>query len=94
MLPHISPDTVNAALSRFIKLDIPRFTIHDLRRTCRTHLERLGVDYRIGEAVLNHKVKGVEGVYNRHSYFDERKAAMQNWADYLSSLDTETKEHQ
>jgi len=88
MLPHISPDTVNAALSRFIKLDIPRFTIHDLRRTCRTHLEKLGIDYRIGESVLNHKVKGVEGVYNRHSYFEERKEALQLWADYLSSLYT------
>ena len=86
LLPHISPDTVNASLKRFVKLDIPLFTIHDFRRTCRTHLERLGFDPRIGESVLNHKVRGVEGVYNRHDYFEERREALQVWADYLDSI--------
>jgi hypothetical protein len=36
---------------------------------------------------LNHKIKGVEGIYNRHDYFDERKAALIEWAKLLSALE-------
>jgi len=86
LLPHISHDTVNAALKRFIKADIPHFTVHDLRRTARSHIERLGFSPRIGEKALNHKIKGTEGVYNRYAYFDERREALQVWADYLESI--------
>jgi len=86
MLPHISHDTVNSALKRFIKTDIPHFTVHDMRRTARTHLERLGFSPRIGEKALNHKIKGTEGVYNRYAYFEERRHALQVWADYLESI--------
>ncbi|MDE9448524.1 site-specific integrase, partial [Xenorhabdus bovienii] len=30
---------------------------------------------------------GVEGIYNRHDYFDERKAALAQWCDLLATLE-------
>ncbi len=90
MIPHIDLNTLNAALSKHIKpklQDMDNFTIHDFRRTARTHLAALGVDAFVAERCLNHKVKGVEGIYNRHDYFDERKNALDQWAKLLSLLE-------
>ena len=91
MIPHIDLNTLNAALSKHIKpllKDIQNFTIHDFRRTARTHLAALGVDPFVAERCLNHKIKGVEGIYNRHDYFDERKKALDAWAYLMKSLES------
>lgn len=90
MIPHIDLNTLNAAISKHIRpklKDVPNFTIHDFRRTARTHLAALGVDPFVAERCLNHKVKGVEGIYNRHDYFDERKKALNAWAGLLAQLE-------
>jgi hypothetical protein len=47
----------------------------------------LGIDPHIAERCLNHKLKGVEGIYNRHDYFDERKKALTEWARLLTALE-------
>lgn len=86
MLPHIAESTLSVALAK-IKHGLDRFTIHDLRRTARTHLEALGVVPHIAERCLNHKIKGVEGIYNRHDYFEERKAALNAWAALLMQFE-------
>jgi integrase len=78
-LPYIHENTLNVALSK-VKAnmaDVEPFTIHDFRRTARTHLAALGIESHIAERCLNHKIKGVEGIYNRHDYFEERKVALQ-----------------
>jgi len=92
MVPHIDLNTLNAAIGKHIKPilaadGVPNFTIHDFRRTARTHLAALGVDPHIAERCLNHKIKGVEGIYNRHDYFEERKAALNEWAQLLKALE-------
>lgn len=90
MIPHIDLNTLNAALAKHIRPrleDVENFTIHDFRRTARTHLAALGVDPFVAERCLNHKIKGVEGIYNRHDYFDERKYALCKWAEVLSALE-------
>jgi integrase len=89
-LPYIHENTLNVAMSK-VKANmsnIDPFTIHDFRRTARTHLAALGVDSHIAERCLNHKIKGIEGVYNRHDYFDERKVALQKLANFLESCET------
>lgn len=86
MMPHISPDTVGAALNKSVRplmKDAEAFVVHDFRRTARTHIQALGFPPHIGERCLNHKLKGVVGVYDQHDYFDERKEALQAWADLL-----------
>jgi len=84
--PHVSPDTLNVALKRLKVLDIQHFTVHDMRRTARTHMARLGVDRFVAERALNHKLKNVEGIYDRHDYFNERLSALQTWAQLLGSI--------
>lgn len=90
MIPHIDLNTVGAAMAKHIKprmKDSENFTLHDLRRTARTHLEALGTLPHIAERCLNHKIKGVEGIYNRHDYYEERKEALQRWADLLEQME-------
>lgn len=56
--------------------EIDEFTVHDLRRTCRSLMAELGVPGHVAERCLNHKLKGVEGIYDRYDYYDERKRAL------------------
>lgn len=97
--PHMGKDTLNRAVSKLFGKDtgsrqkppnvmdgVEYFTIHDFRRTCRSLLASAGVSPHIAERCLNHKLKGVEGVYDRHDYFSERKEALQKIADLLSPI--------
>lgn len=89
MIPHIQESTLPVALAK-VKREMPgveNFTVHDFRRTARTHLAALGVDPIVAERCLNHRIKGVEGIYNRHQYFDERRAGLERWAELLVSLE-------
>ena len=89
MLPHIHENTLNVALSKVKPLltGMENFTIHDMRRTARTHLAALGVDPHIAERCLNHKIDGVEGIYNRHAYFNERREALAKWAAVVEACE-------
>ena len=88
MIPHIVESTLPVAMSKLKPhlVGMEWFTVHDLRRTARTHLAALGVDPVVAERCLNHKIKGVEGIYNRHQYFEERKDALNKWAGLLEAL--------
>lgn len=74
---------------RFQAIGIAPFTVHDLRRTCRTGLARLGVRADIAERVLNHKQPGMTGVYDQHDYQAEMRAALERWAAHLATLENE-----
>lgn len=87
---HVGPDTLNVALKRLKVLDIEHFTVHDMRRTARTHLASLGVDRFVAERSLNHKLGNVEGIYDRHDYFAERAAALEAWATLLAKVERGT----
>lgn len=59
---------------------------HDLRRTVRTGLSKLGCRSEVAEAVLGHSRKGIEGTYDLHGYELECKEWLQRWADHLDKL--------
>jgi integrase len=83
---HVGIDTLNAALAG-VDHGLDEFTIHDLRRTMRTHLSSLGIRSEVAERCLNHKLPGLQGVYNTHDYFAERKAALETWAALLLEIE-------
>jgi len=85
-VPHVGVDTLNVALKR-VKHGLADFTLHDLRRTARTHLAALGIRREVAERCLGHKLRGVEGTYDRHDYFKERRLALAQWVQLL--LDAE-----
>ncbi|MGZ5916641.1 MAG: hypothetical protein ACXWJ4_04855 [Methyloceanibacter sp.] len=63
--------------------EVPRWTVHDLRRTVATNLQKLGIELPVTEAVLGHisgSRAGVVGIYQRHQYADEKRAALEAWA--------------
>ena len=98
-MPHMGKDTLNRAISKLFgrepgraiqpenKMgDFEYFAVHDLRRTCRSLLASIGIPGHVAERCLNHKLKGVEGVYNRYDYFDERKEALNQLAKKLAPI--------
>jgi integrase len=87
---HVCPDTLNVALNRLKVPDIEHFTVHDMRRTARTHLAGLGVDRFVAERALNHKLGHVEGIYDRHDYFAQRAVALGAWAALLAKIERGT----
>lgn len=65
----------------------PPWTLHDLRRTLRTNLPRLGISGEIAERVLGHGPKDkIEGIYNLYGYADEKRDALQRYDDFLRGL--------
>jgi integrase len=81
----IAASTLNRALSR-IPVKIEHFTVHDLRRTAATNLSEQEYNTDVIEKALNHKLKGVRGVYNRAQYAKQRAEMLQAWADWLDKL--------
>jgi integrase len=69
--------------------------LHDLRRTVATGLQRLGVRFEVTEAILNHvsgSRSGVAGIYQRHDWASEKRAALQAWSDHIERLLTDSEE--
>ncbi len=69
-----------------LMIDMPLWTPHDLRRTVRTELARMGCPTEVAEAVLGHSVKGIEGTYNLHRYEVECRDWLQRWSNELDSI--------
>lgn len=68
---------------------IAPWSIHDLRRTVATGLQRLGVRIEVTEAVLNHisgSRGGIAGVYQRHDWAAEKRMALDAWAAHVLAL--------
>jgi hypothetical protein len=50
-------------------------------------MARLGVNLPVIERILNHvsgSFAGIVGVYQRHEFADEKRAALQLWADHVA----------
>jgi integrase len=62
------------------------WVIHDLRRTARSLMSRAGVDADVAERCLGHTIAGVRGVYDRHAYYDEKKAAFEALAAQIDRI--------
>jgi integrase len=66
--------------------DLPHWTFHDIRRTVRTGLGKLGVRPDVAERVLNHAHGGISEVYDKYRYLPEMKTALAMWADHVETV--------
>lgn len=66
--------------------DYPPFTLHDLRRTVRTGMAKLGVDAETAERVMGHVPQGMQRVYDVHDRLPERRVALRTWDEKLACL--------
>lgn len=89
--PHVNRDSLSAALRRMGFRG--KHSTHGFRGTLRTiGRERLGFDVDVLEAQLAHAKKGdVQKAYDRTTFDEPRREAMQKWADYLDALKSEAK---
>ena len=68
---------------------LPGWTLHDLRRTARSLIEpRRRAAGEHSERVLGHSIAGVQGVYDRHSYRDEKADALKRLAALIEQIVT------
>ena len=63
--------------------DTPPWVLHDLRRTARSLMSRLAVPRDIAERTIGHTIPGVEGIYDRHSYFEEKSEVLKQLANLV-----------
>jgi len=91
----IGRHSLNRALDRNLltdanpagRLALPQFTPHDLRRTMRTNLARVGVPVAIAERVINHLPESrLLAIYDQHGYAKEKRAALLRWERKLRSI--------
>jgi hypothetical protein len=78
-----------AAASSTIATPLVPWTLHDLPRTVATGLQRLGVRLEVTEGVLNHisgSRGGIAGVYQRHDWATEKRAALDAWAAHVLAI--------
>ena len=68
---------------------LEHWTVHDLRRTGATGMQKLGTPMHVTEKILNHtggSFKGIVKVYQKFDYADERRAALEAWSRHVMSL--------
>jgi integrase len=68
------------------RINVPRATPHDLRRTHGTTITGLGFGRDAMNRIQNHKEGGIASVYDRHQYADENKRIMETVAARLIAL--------
>jgi integrase len=71
------------------KLDLPKWVVHDIRRSVASRMGDIGIMPHIVEEILNHQSghkRGVAGIYLRSVYANEVRAAMLRWSDHVRTL--------
>lgn len=95
--PANGPTGYSKAQARFRKLlnmaldreDGEHWSLHDVRRSVATGLQRLGVRFEVNEAILCHVSGargGVAGIYQRHDWKAEKRVALDAWASELGRI--------
>jgi integrase len=82
-------DAIKRRLDALTAPNTPPWVLHDIRRTVASGMARLGINLPVIEKLLNHvsgTFAGIVGVYQRHSFADEKRAAMQTWARHVEQL--------
>ncbi|MHB8876154.1 MAG: tyrosine-type recombinase/integrase [Myxococcaceae bacterium] len=88
---HYSDKALARAMRRFWRSDpdlktLPEASPHDLRRSARTWLGKLGVPPHIAERCLNHRLGRIVATYDQGDYLAERRAALEKWDACIERL--------
>ncbi|HEY2384832.1 MAG TPA: tyrosine-type recombinase/integrase [Terriglobia bacterium] len=91
----IDAETLERRSAAGLKDNIADWTMHDLRRTAATLMAKSGVLPHVLSAILGHLMPAavtskqaahITGIYNRHDYLNEKRAALEAWAKSVLSL--------
>jgi integrase len=85
----VSFSRMKGELDALLPAGMPAWVLHDLRRSAASGMASLGVQLPVIEKVLNHQsgsFRGVCGIYQRHSYATEKRAALDLWGAHVAAL--------
>lgn len=82
----ITGASVDHALRRCTFKDIKQFTPHDCRRAASSHMTSMGISRLVVSKILNHVENSVTAIYDRHSYDNEKRNALEAWANRLKEI--------
>jgi integrase len=83
----ITPGCISRALMKNLDvLGISDFTPHDLRRTAASQMTAMGISRLVVSKILNHVESGITAVYDRHSYDQEKRQALDAWGRQLDTI--------
>jgi integrase len=80
---------LDAAAAEIAGAPLAPWRLHDLRRSTATNLQRLGVGLQTVESILGHvggSRAGVVGIYQRHQFPAEQRAALEKWAAEIERI--------
>ncbi len=84
---HICKTSVNHAVRKNQDhFGVDPFTPHDLRRTAASHMTSLEIPRLIVKKILNHSERDVTSIYDRYSYDNEKRKAMETWEEKLETI--------
>ncbi len=88
--PYAGQKRLKAILDR--ESGVAGWTFHDLRRTASTGMAALHVPQDTIDRVLNHAKGTLAGTYNRHQYADEKRSALDAWAERVAFIVDDARE--
>jgi integrase len=63
------------------------FSLHDVRRTVRSGLAKIGIRPDVAERCIgHHRASTIEAIYDRHRYRSEVATALARWADHVMAV--------
>ena len=80
--------TLQKAVRRIRRDTKVDFRPHDLRRTAASHMTGMGINRLTVAKILNHAEREVTAVYDRHSYDQEKRQALEAWGARLEDIVT------
>lgn len=83
---HLSlPKNIDNYLNKKHNIHLQHWSVHDLRRTMRTHLSGITTPH-IAEIMLGHALPTILATYDKHDYLDEQAIAYKDWVKKIERL--------
>ncbi|WP_349974823.1 tyrosine-type recombinase/integrase [Pseudomonas sp. WHRI 8519] len=80
------PLSATVASQVFAELSDRHWTSHDVRKVARTCWMDLGVDYLVGEMLVNHALRNMDATYIHTTAEALKRQALERWHDHLDGL--------
>jgi integrase len=78
--------TLNLRIAEAEGKPLAPWSLHDVRRSMRSGLSKIGISPHVAELVIGHVRTGIEATYDRHKYQAEIKLALRRWSDRVLAI--------
>jgi integrase len=78
--------TLNLRIAEADGKPLAPWSLHDIRRSMRSGLSKIGIPPHIAELVIGHVRPGIEATYDRHRYQGEIEVALRRWSDRVLAI--------